>query len=137
MQVSKVCLPTVNPSHGRPTLVWKGMMLHRSGRVVLIETTLTAMLIHVAISVELPPWALKAMRKIMTVFLWSGTDEVQGRICLVGWNQVERPLHLGGVRIDGPREGELSFLFYFKTLMRNLNKVNLHNSRSPNSPNAS
>jgi hypothetical protein len=41
------------------------------------------------------------------------------------------------VRIDGPRGGELDFLFIFKTLMRNLNKVNLHNSRSPNSPNAS
>jgi hypothetical protein len=32
--------------------------------------------------------------------------------------------------------GELGFLFINKTLMRNLNKVNLHNSRSPNSPNA-
>jgi hypothetical protein len=41
------------------------------------------------------------------------------------------------VRIDGPRRGELGFLFIFKTLMRNLNKFNLHNSRSPNSPNTS
>jgi hypothetical protein len=42
-----------------------------------------------------------------------------------------------GVRIDDPRGGELGFLFVFKTLMRNLNKVNLHNSRSPNSSNTS
>jgi hypothetical protein len=36
-----------------------------------------------------------------------------------------------------PKGGdELRFLFVLKTLMRNLNKVNLHNSRSPNSPNA-
>jgi hypothetical protein len=41
------------------------------------------------------------------------------------------------VRIDVPRGGELCFLFVFKTLMRNLNNVNLHNSRSQNSPNAS
>jgi hypothetical protein len=41
------------------------------------------------------------------------------------------------VRIDDPRGGELGFLFIFKTLMQNLNKVNLHNSRSPNSSNAS
>jgi hypothetical protein len=37
-----------------------------------------------------------------------------------------------------PKRGrELGFLFVFKTLMRNLNKFNLHNSRSPNSPNTS
>jgi hypothetical protein len=41
------------------------------------------------------------------------------------------------VRIDGPRGGELGFPFVNKTLMRNLNRVNLHNSRSPNSPSAS
>jgi hypothetical protein len=33
--------------------------------------------------------------------------------------------------------GELGFLFVLKILMRNLNKVNLHNSSSPNSPNVS
>jgi hypothetical protein len=41
------------------------------------------------------------------------------------------------VRIDGPRGGELCFLFIFKTLMQNLNKFNLHNFRGPNSPNTS
>jgi hypothetical protein len=41
------------------------------------------------------------------------------------------------IRIDGPRGGELGFLFVFKTLMQNLNKFNLHNSKSPNSRNTS
>jgi hypothetical protein len=38
------------------------------------------------------------------------------------------------VSIDGPLWGKLSFPFVLKTLMQNLNKVNLHNCRSPNSP---
>jgi hypothetical protein len=42
-----------------------------------------------------------------------------------------------GVRIDGPKGDELCFLFVFKILMWNLNKFNLHNSRSPNSSNTS
>jgi hypothetical protein len=33
--------------------------------------------------------------------------------------------------------GELGFLFIFKTLMRNLNKFNLYNSKNQNSPNTS
>jgi hypothetical protein len=37
------------------------------------------------------------------------------------------------VRIDDPRGCELDFLFVNKTLIQNLNKVNLHNFRSPNS----
>jgi hypothetical protein len=44
---------------------------------------------------------------------------------------------VGLQRSMAQEEGELGFLFIFKTLMRNLNKVNLHNSRSPNLPNAS
>jgi hypothetical protein len=39
------------------------------------------------------------------------------------------------VRIDGPIGGELGFIFILKTLMRNLNKINLNNSRSQISPN--
>jgi hypothetical protein len=35
--------------------VWKGQLLHRSGRLVQIKTTLTAMPIHATISVELTP----------------------------------------------------------------------------------
>jgi hypothetical protein len=57
-------------------LDWKGRLLHRSGRLVLIKTTLTAVPIHVTIGVELPPWVLKAMQKIMMTFLWSGSDEL-------------------------------------------------------------
>jgi hypothetical protein len=44
------------------------------------------------------------MRKIMTEFLWSGADQFHGGKCLVGWNQVQRPLHLGVLGIIDLRQ---------------------------------
>jgi hypothetical protein len=32
----------------------------------------------------------------MTSFLWTGSDMVQRGKCLVTWDRVQRPLHLGG-----------------------------------------
>jgi hypothetical protein len=60
--------------------------------------TLSAIPIYTAISTELPPW-LKAFRKIMTAFLWTGTEVVHGGKCLVAWDQVQRPLPLGGLGV--------------------------------------
>jgi hypothetical protein len=50
--------------------------------------------------------------------------------------RLAQPCPVTRVRIDDPRGGELGFLFINKTLMRTLNKVNLYNFRSPNSPSA-
>jgi hypothetical protein len=80
-------------------LVWKGRLLHRSGGLVLIKTTLTMVPIHITIKVELPPRILKAVQKIMMMFLRSGSDEGQCGKCLVAWNQVQPPLHLGGLDV--------------------------------------
>jgi hypothetical protein len=56
---------------------------HQSGRLTLIKTTLAAMPVYSAISLELPPWLLKAFDKIMKGFLWTCTDEVQGGKCFL------------------------------------------------------
>jgi hypothetical protein len=82
------CLPT-----------WRGRLLRRSGRLMLIKTTLSVVPIHTSISLDLPPWLLRAMRKLMTTFLWTGTDVVQGGKCLMAWERVQRPLHLGGLGV--------------------------------------
>jgi hypothetical protein len=79
--------------------VWKGRLLHHTGRLTLIRTTLTAVPVYTSISLGLPPWLLKALRKLMTAFLWTGTDVVQGGKCLVAWKRVQRPLHLGGLGV--------------------------------------
>jgi hypothetical protein len=40
------------------------------------------------ISLELPAWIRNALVKIMRVFLWTGTEVVQGGKCAVAWNLV-------------------------------------------------
>jgi hypothetical protein len=37
-------------------LIWKGRLLHWSGRLTLIKTTLSAIPIYTLISIALPPW---------------------------------------------------------------------------------
>jgi hypothetical protein len=57
---------------------WKGQMMNRSGRLALFKSTISAMTMHLAISLGLPTWMHKALEKIIKGFLWSDTDSMQG-----------------------------------------------------------
>jgi hypothetical protein len=59
---------------------------------------LSAISIYTSISLGLPPWFHKALKKLMTTFLWTGSM-VQAGKCLVAWNRVQHPLHLGGLGV--------------------------------------
>jgi hypothetical protein len=48
---------------------WKGSLMHRSGDLTLIKTTLSAILVYTSIGIRLPPWLIKALQKIMKAFL--------------------------------------------------------------------
>jgi hypothetical protein len=63
--------------------VWKGRLMHRSGRLALIKSTLMAIPIYTSISVGLPSWMRQAMEKIMKAFLWTVTDTIPQGKCLV------------------------------------------------------
>jgi hypothetical protein len=73
--------------------------MNRSSRLALIKITLLAMPIHTTLSVELPPWAIRAMNRNMKIFLWMGSDVIHGGKCIVAWSRVQRPLDLGGLGI--------------------------------------
>jgi hypothetical protein len=62
--------------------IWKGHLLYRAGRLVLIKTTLSAISIYTLISIALPPWLYKVLRRIMIAFLWTGPTWCRGK-CLV------------------------------------------------------
>jgi hypothetical protein len=82
---------------------WKGTLMHKSGRLTLIKSTLTAIPIHTTISLELPAWVRKTLAKIMRRFLWTGTESVQGGKCAVAWNLVQRSTSLSGLGIPDLR----------------------------------
>jgi hypothetical protein len=79
--------------------VWTGSMMHRAGRLVLIKTTLLAVPIYTSICMGLPAWMHKGLIKIAKTFLWSGSETVQAGKCLLAWDKVQRPLHLGGLGV--------------------------------------
>jgi hypothetical protein len=57
---------------------WKADLMTRAGRVVQVQHVLTAMFIYLAMAVDLPPWAIKAIDKIRRAFVWRGRKEVKG-----------------------------------------------------------
>jgi hypothetical protein len=58
------------------------------------------MMVYLAMALDLPSWALKAIDKIRRNFLWRGRKKAMGDHCLVAWNKVTRPKELGGLGIS-------------------------------------
>jgi hypothetical protein len=73
--------------------------MNRSGRLALIKSTLSVIPIYVSIGMGLPAWLHSVLTKLMKIFLWSGSGEVQGCKCLVVWQAVHRPWQLGHLGI--------------------------------------
>jgi hypothetical protein len=48
---------------------WKGRLMHQSGRLALIKSTLSAIPIYSSIAFGWPPWMIKSMHKLMSAFL--------------------------------------------------------------------
>jgi hypothetical protein len=65
---------------------WKGRLIHRSGHLVLIKSTMHAIPTYTTISLEIPAWLLKAVEGIMKCFLWSRSKEMQKGKSMVAWS---------------------------------------------------
>jgi hypothetical protein len=78
---------------------WKGYLMHRSKHLTLIKTTLVAMPVYTTISHGMSTWVIKALVRIFRAFLWSGSKSTHNGKCLVAWDQVQRPLSLGGLGV--------------------------------------
>jgi hypothetical protein len=83
---------------------WKADLMTRSGRRVHVQFVMTRVLIYLAMAVELPSGALKAIDKIRKCFLWRGRKDARGSHCLVAWSRVCRPIGLGGLGIFSLKE---------------------------------
>jgi hypothetical protein len=63
---------------------WKADLMTRTGRIVQVQFVLTEMMIYLAMVVDLPAWALKAIDKIKKGFFWHGRKEAKGGHCYGG-----------------------------------------------------
>jgi len=79
---------------------WKADLMTRARRVVMVQHVLTAMMVYLAMAIDLPPWAIKAIDKIRRAFIWRGRKEANGGHYLITWPKVCRSKELGGLGIS-------------------------------------
>jgi hypothetical protein len=78
---------------------WCAKLMNRGGRTILVQTTLSAMIVHALMSLDVPPKTLEAFTKVCRAFLWKGQREVHGGHCLVAWEEITTPKCFGGLGI--------------------------------------
>ncbi|GJM88741.1 hypothetical protein PR202_ga05294 [Eleusine coracana subsp. coracana] len=66
----------------------------------MVQFVLTATVIYHAMALDLPPWAIKGIEKIMRGFVWKGRKDAKGEHCLIAWKKVARLKELGGLDIS-------------------------------------
>jgi len=62
---------------------WKASLLTLVGRTVLVRFVLTAIPIHLLVTIKVTKWFLRAVDKIRRGFLWMGRKEANDGNCLV------------------------------------------------------
>lgn len=70
---------------------WKGRLLSRAGRLVLINSVITSSATYFLTSFSARKWAVKRIDKLRRNFLWSGDDEAHGGKCMVNWQTICAP----------------------------------------------
>eukprot|EP00253_Pinus_taeda_P003035 PITA_03035 len=77
--------------------------LSRAGRLTLIKSVLSAILVYWAALTWIPKGVMEKIRRICCRFLWAGSKESSG-LPWVAWDKVARPKEWGGWGIKRPSE---------------------------------
>jgi hypothetical protein len=78
---------------------WQRGLVSREGRLVLINSVVTARAVHQMVVAEAPMWLLEEINKWMRAFFWAGGGEVRGGQCLVAWSSICKPREFGGLGV--------------------------------------
>jgi hypothetical protein len=80
-------------------LAWKGRLLNRSSRLVLVQSTLCAIPVHISMALKVAARVVKTITTIIRGFLWCGTEVASGGKCAVDWVNTCCLKELGGLGI--------------------------------------
>jgi hypothetical protein len=66
---------------------WKGKMLNKTGRLTLVNSIMSSVVIYHMSVFPLSKWAIKRIDRIHNIFLWKGSEDARGGHCIVNWQQ--------------------------------------------------
>ncbi|KAJ4815734.1 RNA-directed DNA polymerase (reverse transcriptase)-related family protein [Rhynchospora pubera] len=74
---------------------WKGNLLSLGGRLILINSVLSAIPLYFLSFFKVPKWVLLSFNRLRRTFLWGQKGEVK-KLALVSWDTIARPKEMGG-----------------------------------------
>ncbi|KAE8806743.1 reverse transcriptase [Hordeum vulgare] len=95
--LTKLELDPLISKFGNKAGTWKGKLMAKSGRLVLLKTGLSSLAIYMMTIHKLPAWVLKQLTQICRSWLWSGDTNGNTVNCRVAWNLIGQPKCLGGL----------------------------------------
>ncbi|KAE8812620.1 hypothetical protein D1007_10319 [Hordeum vulgare] len=97
--LKKLELDPLVSKFGNKAAGWKGRLMAKSGRLVLLKSGLSSLAIYMMTIHKLPAWMLKRFTQICRSWLWNGDTVCNGGNCRVAWKLICRPKHLGGLGV--------------------------------------
>ena len=90
---------------------WHARLLSRGGRLVLLQSVLTAIPTYFMAIARMPEGVRRQIERTMRRFFWQGarTSETRG-VALVAWSTITRPKSLGGLGIRHLKHMNLALL---------------------------
>jgi hypothetical protein len=78
---------------------WKGALISREGRLVLLKSVLISMVVYMMTIHKLPVWVIEQIEKKCRAWFWRGEGSCNGGHCRVKWAVVCRPKQFGGLGV--------------------------------------
>jgi Reverse transcriptase (RNA-dependent DNA polymerase) len=89
---------------------WKGKLLSLGGRLVLLNSVISAIPLYYIILFKIPCWVLIKIDRIRKRFLWAGSDITSRKYHLIRWKVICRPKEFGGWGVLNLEFMNISFL---------------------------
>lgn len=89
---------------------WQSKLLSRGGRLVLVQTVLSAIPIYHMVCFLLPKWVIARIDRARRRFLWTNTAQAERYVSLCNWNLVCTPCNLGGMGLPDLHLRNLSLI---------------------------